>query len=161
MAEKERMAGLVFSRWCQVMLRFEKELYSNPDQDLDDLWWRLVRRYQGLERPAEAPRGSWASKIHIVTVPVYYHNYELGALYAAQLHASICRELYPGMDPASVTYLGDPRVGAHLRARVFGPGASLPWPEFVKTSTGEALSPVAFASRLAGPQPTGTGTARR
>jgi peptidyl-dipeptidase A len=112
MEEKERMAGLVFSRWCQVMLRFEKELYSNPDQDLDDLWWRLVRRYQDLERPAEAPRGSWASKIHIVTVPVYYHNYMLGALYAAQLHASICRES-PG-------WTGDrdysrPEVGAYLR----------------------------------------------
>jgi peptidyl-dipeptidase A len=160
MEEKERMAGLVFSRWCQVMLRFEKELYSNPDQDLDDLWWRLVRRYQGLERPADAPRGSWASKIHIVTVPVYYHNYELGALYAAQLHASICRELYPGRDPATVIYLGDPRVGAYLRARVFGPGASLPWQEFVKASTGEALSPAAFASRLESSQRGDTGTAR-
>jgi peptidyl-dipeptidase A len=156
MREKERMAGLVFSRWCQVMLRFEKELYSNPDQDLDDLWWRLVRRYQGLQRPAEAPRGSWASKIHIVTVPVYYHNYELGALYAAQLHASICRDLYPGQDPATVIYLGNPKVGAYLREKVFASGASVPWQEFVKASTGEALSPLAFARQFAGPERAGT-----
>ncbi|HEX7448499.1 MAG TPA: M2 family metallopeptidase, partial [Pirellulales bacterium] len=32
---------LIFSRWCQVMLRFEKELYGNPDQNLNDLWWTL------------------------------------------------------------------------------------------------------------------------
>ncbi len=150
MQEKERMAGLIFSRWSQVMLRFEKQLYANPDQDLDTLWWKLVERYQGLQRPAEAPRGAWASKIHIVTVPVYYHNYELGALYAAQLHAAICRKLYTGQDAATVIYVGNPEVGAYLRDKVFKPGASLPWQEFVKTSTGEPLSPRAFAAQFAG-----------
>jgi peptidyl-dipeptidase A len=150
MQEKERLAGLIFSRWCQVMLRFERELYANPDQDLDALWWKLVERYQGLQRPAEAPRGAWASKIHIVTVPVYYHNYELGALYAAQLHAAICRDLYPGQEPSSVIYLGNPRVGVYFKERVFASGASLPWQEFVKASTGEPLSPRAFAAQFAG-----------
>ena len=150
MQEKERMAGLIFSRWCQVMLRFEKELYANPDQDLDALWSKLVERYQGLQRPAEAPRGAWASKIHIVTWPVYYHNYELGALYASQLHAAICRDLYPGRDPATVVYVGNPRVGGYLKDKVFRTGASLPWQEFVKDSTGESLSPRAFAAQFAG-----------
>jgi peptidyl-dipeptidase A len=37
---------LIFSRWCQVMLRFEKELYSNPNQDLSKLWWDLVEKHQ-------------------------------------------------------------------------------------------------------------------
>jgi peptidyl-dipeptidase A len=156
MQEKERMAGLIFSRWSQVMLRFEKELYGNPDQDLDALWWKLVERYQGLRRPAEAPRGAWASKIHIVTVPVYYHNYELGALYAAQLHAAICRDLYAGQDTATVIYVGNPKVGAYLKEKVFRLGASLPWPEFVRASTGEALSPVAFAGQFAAPQRAGS-----
>ena len=36
---------LIFSRWCQVMLRFEKELYGNPNQDLNKLWWDLVEKY--------------------------------------------------------------------------------------------------------------------
>jgi peptidyl-dipeptidase A len=149
MQEKEQMAGLVFSRWSQVMLRFEKELYANPDQDLDALWWKLVERYQGLERPTEAPVGAWASKIHIVTVPVYYHNYQLGALFAAQLHAAVCRDLYPGQEPSSVIYLGNPRVGVYLKEKVFASGASLQWQEFVKASTGEPLSPRAFAGQFA------------
>ena len=156
MEEKERMAGLIFSRWSQVMLRFEKELYANPDQDLDALWWKLVERYQGLKRPAEAPRGAWASKIHIVTVPVYYYNYELGALYAAQLNAAICRELYPGQSPATVIYVDNPKVGAYLKAKIFASGASLPWQEFVKVSTGEPLSPQAFAAQFATPAGPGT-----
>ena len=149
MQEKEQMAGLVFSRWSQVMLRFEKELYANPDQDLDALWWKLVERYQGLDRPAEAPVGAWASKIHIVTVPVYYHNYQLGALFAAQLHAAVCRDLYPGQEPSTVIYLGNPRVGVYLKEKVFASGASLQWQEFVKVSTGEPLSPRAFAGQFA------------
>lgn len=150
MAEKLRAQALIFSRWCQVMLRFEKALYQNPDQDLDALWWSLVARYQGLKRPAEAPQGSWASKIHIVSAPVYYHNYCLGDLYASQLHAAIVAELYPGQDPATVVYVGNPKVGAFFKKRVFGPGASLPWKEFVRFSTGQELSPRAFARQFLG-----------
>ena len=33
---------LIFSRWCQVMLRFEKSMYEDPKQDLNALWWDLV-----------------------------------------------------------------------------------------------------------------------
>jgi len=151
MAERLRNEALLFSRWCQVMLRFEKALYANPDQDLDALWWGLVSRYQGLKRPPEAPAGGWASKIHIVSVPVYYHNYELGDLYASQLHAAICREIYPKGNPAAIIYFGNPRVGKFMKDRVFGPGASLPWQEFVTYSTGEPLSPKAFAAQFVGP----------
>lgn len=146
--EKRRLHALIFSRWCQVMLRFEKELYGRPDQDLDALWWRLVERYQGLRRPAEWPKGGWASKIHIATAPVYYHNYQLGDLYASQLHQAMCAALYPGQKPGKVAYVGDARVGAFLKEKVFASGASLPWPEFVKASTGQELSAKAFASQL-------------
>lgn len=148
LAEKLRAQALIFSRWCQVMLRFEKALYANPDQDLDALWWSLVERYQLLRRPAEAPPGSWASKIHIVSAPVYYHNYCLGELYASQLHAAIVRELYPDQDPATVVYVGNPKVGEYFKKKVFGPGASLRWDEFVRFSTGEELSARDFARQF-------------
>ncbi len=148
MAEKLTAQALIFSRWCQVMLRFEKELYANPDQDLDALWWSLVERYQGVKRPEEAPKGAWASKIHIVSAPVYYHNYCLGDLYASQLHAAIVHELYPGAEPGHVVYVGNPKVGEFFKKRVFGPGASLSWSKFVEFSTGAPLSPQAFAKQF-------------
>ena len=28
----QRNELLIFSRWCQVMLRFEKSMYENPDR---------------------------------------------------------------------------------------------------------------------------------
>ena len=47
---------LIFSRWCQVMLRFEKGMYENPDQDLNKLWWDLVEKYQMVQRARRAAR---------------------------------------------------------------------------------------------------------
>ena len=34
-AKSRRCRLLIFSRWCQVIFRFEKELYADPDQDLN------------------------------------------------------------------------------------------------------------------------------
>ena len=53
-ARMQRAKLLVFSRWCQVMFRFEKALYDHPDQDLNTLWWDLVERYQLVHRPGWA-----------------------------------------------------------------------------------------------------------
>ena len=46
-----RLEQLVFSRWVQVMYRFEKSMYNNPDQDLNQLWWTLVEKYQMIKKP--------------------------------------------------------------------------------------------------------------
>ena len=45
-----RLQMLVFSRWAQVMYRFEKSMYENPDQDLNELWWKMVEKYQMLDK---------------------------------------------------------------------------------------------------------------
>ncbi len=50
-AKMLRYQLLIFSRWCQVMLRFEKGMYENPEQDLNKLWWDMVEKYQLVQRP--------------------------------------------------------------------------------------------------------------
>src|SRR6185503_4573430 len=42
---------LVQTRWTLVMCHMERALYSDPEQDLDALWWDLVERYQSVRRP--------------------------------------------------------------------------------------------------------------
>ncbi|HPC84564.1 MAG TPA: M2 family metallopeptidase [Thermoanaerobaculaceae bacterium] len=148
MDEKLRTQELIFARWTQVMLRFEKGLYANPDQDLDALWWGLVEKYQRVPRPAEAPKGAWAAKIHIASVPVYYHNYQLGALFASQLEAAISARVLGGKPYEPAALVGNPKVGGFMREKVFAPGASLGWQEFVKQATGQELGPKAFAARF-------------
>lgn len=136
---------LIFSRWCQVMLRFEKGLYENPDQDLNKLWWDLVEKYQLLRRPEGRNAPDYASKIHIVAAPVYYHNYMMGELFASQVHHTVAREVYGGADPRTVAYVRNLKVGDFMKTKVIAPGQVLSWNELTKFATGEELNPKAFA----------------
>jgi peptidyl-dipeptidase A len=149
-ATASRYRLLVFSRWCQVMLRFEKGMYENPEQDLNKLWWDLVEKYQGLRRPEGRNAPDYAAKIHIVVAPVYYHNYMMGELFASQLHHAIARELYKGTAPEDVLYLGNKEVGAFLRKKVFAPGRTLRWNELTRFATGAPLNAKAFAADFQG-----------
>jgi len=125
---------LIFCRWSLVMLYFEKALYENPDADLRPLWWDMVGEYQLLRRPTErgGELGDWASKPHFVIAPVYYHNYQMGELYAAQLRAT-----FGTRDNAL--------LGRRLQERVFAPAARYAWQDFVVRSTGRPLSAEFFA----------------
>jgi peptidyl-dipeptidase A len=141
---------LIFSRWCQVMLRFEKGMYENPNQDLNKLWWDLVERYQDVRRPKGRNAPDYASKIHIVSAPVYYHNYQMGQLFASQVHQALARDIYKGADPDSVIYVGNKEVGAFMKKRVFEPGRKLSWNDLTRHATGDALSAKAFARDFRG-----------
>lgn len=139
---------LIFSRWAQVMFRFEKALYENPDQNLNALWWDLVEKYQMVRRPEGRDEPDFAAKIHVVTVPAYYHNYLMGELFAAQVHHALCREVLGGAEPRKAIYVGNPKAGEFLVKRVFAPGRTLSWQELCKFATGSALEPTAFAYEI-------------
>jgi peptidyl-dipeptidase A len=132
---QRRREQLIFCRWVIVMLNFEKALYENPDADLRTLWWDMVEKYQMIKRPADRNKADWASKPHFTIAPVYYHNYMLGELFAAQIRKSIGKQT--GTD-----------FGNEMKAKVFKPGASHKWQKFVEQATGEALSTKAFADEL-------------
>ncbi len=148
-AQMQRAKLLVFSRWCQVMFRFEKALYENPDQDLNTLWWDLVERYQMVHRPEGRNAPDYASKIHIVSAPAYYHNYLLGQLFADQVLHAIARDVLGGVDPSRANFVGKPAVGDYLKNRVFAPGRSLDWNALTRHATGEPLNARAFAAEIA------------
>jgi peptidyl-dipeptidase A len=141
---------LIFSRWCQVMLRFEKGMYEDPAQDLNKLWWDLVEKYQGLKRPAGRNAPDYGSKIHICSAPVYYHNYMMGQLFASQVHHALAKDVYANADPGTVIYVGDKKVGDFMKKKVFEPGKTLSWKDLTKHATGEPLSPKAFAQDFRG-----------
>jgi peptidyl-dipeptidase A len=148
-ASMRRNQLLIFSRWCQVMLRFEKGLYEDPRQDLNGLWWDLVEKYQGLHRPEGRNAPDFASKIHIVSAPAYYHNYMLGQLFACQVHRTIAREVLHAENWPSAFYVENSAVGRFMTEKVFAPGRSLSWNELTRHATGEPLSPQAFAEEFA------------
>lgn len=140
-AAAARRGLLVFNAWVQVMVRFERALYADPDADLGALWWKLVERYQGIEPPPGPRPYDWATKIHLALSPVYYHNYLLGQTMALQLEAAIARAL------GTTSPVADPEgTGRLVRERVHRPGARVAWDELVREATGEPLSAAAYAA---------------
>lgn len=148
--EMRRNQLLIFSRWCQVMLRFEKSMYENPGQDLNKLWWDLVEKYQAVRRPEGRDAPDYASKIHIVSAPCYYHNYMMGELFACQVHHTIARDILKTA-PAKASYVGRKEIGDYLKQKVFAPGRTLAWNALTEHATGQKLNAKAFAADFSNP----------
>lgn len=137
----QRLGKLIFCRWSEVAVHFERALYENPDQDLNKLWWDMVEKYQFVRRPEGRDEPDWASKIHFTSSPVYYHNYLLGELFGSQLrHAMVVQVLKKGRG-RDIAFVGYPELGAFLIAKVFYPGQKYTWQEMIKQATGEYLTP--------------------
>jgi peptidyl-dipeptidase A len=145
-----RLEQLVFSRWVQVMYRFEKSMYENPDQDLNTLWWDLVEKYQMLKRPEGRDKPDWASKIHVALYPAYYHNYMMGELLASQLFYHINDNILQTDDYRKETFKGEKEVGDYLIEKVFKSGNTMYWDEMIEKATGERLTPKYFAKQFVG-----------
>jgi peptidyl-dipeptidase A len=144
-----RLEQMVFSRWAQVMYRFEKSLYEDPDQDLNALWWKLVEKYQLVKKPEGRNAPDWASKIHIATSPCYYHNYLLGELLASQLHYYIVKNCIKSDSMQNQSYFSNKQVGKFLIQKVFIPGSLMPWNEMIEKATGEKLTAKYYSEQFA------------
>jgi len=147
--QESRLDKLIFARWSLVMVHFERALYADPEQDLQALWWKLVKRFQGLEPPESMEgRADWATKIHVVIVPAYYHNYLLGRMFAAQLRSRLAEVVPAAVQGGQLSMSGHPEVGRFLQEQVFAPGLRYRWDDLVKRATGAPLGAKAFASTL-------------
>ena len=143
-----RLQQLVFSRWSQVVYRFEKSMYENPDQDLNKLWWDLVEKYQMLKKPGGRNEPDWASKIHIASYPCYYHNYLLGELLASQISYYIAGHVLNNPDPKNESYFNKKEVGKYLIDKIFSVGDKYSWNDMIEKATGEKLTAKYYAKQF-------------
>ena len=143
-----RFQQVLFARWALVMYSFEKQLYADPDQDLNNLWWQLVEKYQLIKRPPGPVDAGWASKLHFTSAPCYYHNYMMGELLASQLHNHVVRKVFKLESDRDVSYVGEKILGDYLRKKVLGPGALYRWNDMIKRATGEPLTPKYFVEQF-------------
>jgi peptidyl-dipeptidase A len=145
LAAQETASLLAFVRWCLTIIHFERQFYSDPEQDLNRLWWDLEERYQGIPRPAGRDAPDWAAKIHVATAPVYYQKYLLGRLFSAQLTGKMDAE-FGGW------WQGRPGSGTYIKNELFLPGARFAWAELVARVTGQALGVESLAQAVAWPR---------
>jgi len=122
----------ITTRWVIAFVFFEKELYRNPDGDLNNLWYDIVHELQYIDLPERRTFPDWASKIHFGFAPVYYHNYLFGEILASQFSHYIKANI-------SNSFV-DREIGNFFVEKVFKPGATMPWDELVEFATGEPLS---------------------
>lgn len=140
---RSRVDRLVFTRWALVMYRFEKALYEDPNcEDLNTLWWDLIEEIQLVGRPPGRHEPDWAAKLHVALAPVYYHNYVLGYLTAAQLRHYLEEQVVDG--PFFMSEL----AGRYLLEAFFSQGARDNWEDTILRATGEKLNPDYFVKSL-------------
>ncbi len=143
-----RFQQILFVRWASVMYQFEKQLYADPNQDLNNLWWDLVEKYQFVNRPPGPADAGWASKLHFTTAPCYYHNYMLGELLASQFQHTVLRDVLKLDFNQAHSFCNDKRIGRYFREEVLAPGAKYHWNEMIKRATGETLTPKYFVEQF-------------
>ncbi|HYF40541.1 MAG TPA: M2 family metallopeptidase, partial [Gemmatimonadales bacterium] len=134
-----------------TMTRFEHALYAEnlPADQFNARWWELARKYQGIVPPG--PRGErWAdalTKTHINDDPAQYYDYALSYALLFQLHDHIARRILR-QDPHDTDYYGNREVGDFLK-RLMAPGASRPWRDVLKETTGRELDGKAMVEYFA------------
>ncbi|MBI5273325.1 MAG: M2 family metallopeptidase [Chlamydiia bacterium] len=133
---------LIFSRWVLVMTAFEKELYHNPSQDLNILWWHLVEKYQKIHAPkGREGKADWAAKYHIGLAPVYYFSYLLGEMFASAIQEAVYRH-------TGCQKFATEKTGQFLQQALFSPGNRMSWSDLVEHVTGRPLNPEAWVKEF-------------
>jgi peptidyl-dipeptidase A len=146
--EKESLQRqqLIFSRWVVVMTYFERELYRNPQQDLNKLWWETVQRYQKIRSPQPRKgKQDWAAKYHLGLAPVYYYSYLMGEMLASAIEQALIKET------GSAT-LASEKAGRYLQQKLFSPGNCMKWSTLIQQMLQEPLTAAAWLEQFATPR---------
>ena len=113
---------LVFLRKILRNIQFEKQIYENPDQDFNELWWNLNEKYLLYPTREEDRSPEWISNQHIINASGGYLYYLFAFAISAQLEA----------------YFPDDIIGPLRGFMRYGDAMS--WNDLLKKSTGEELN---------------------
>lgn len=131
-----RRRQLIFSRWVLVMTYFERELYRDPEQNLQKLWWETVERFQKIRCEGSEHGFDFAAKFHIGLAPVYYFSYLLG-----EVLASVIEERHKDFAAKE--------TGQFLTGKLFSPGNRMKWDQLIVEMTGNPLEGRAWVRQFA------------
>jgi peptidyl-dipeptidase A len=134
-----------------TMTHFEHDLYSDslPANQFNADWWQYAKQYQGIVPPTTRNEeyADAATKTHINDDPAQYYDYALSSALLFQLHEHIAKDILH-QDPHNTDYYGNKAVGDFLKA-LMKPGASRPWREVLKETTGRPLDAQAMVEYFA------------
>jgi peptidyl-dipeptidase A len=124
--------GYLVDQWRWKV--FSGEIGPN---DYNKAWWDLRLKYQGVSPPAPRSEADFdpGAKYH-VAANVPYARYFLAAILQFQFHRALCREAGFGGPLYRCSIYGNKKAGERLK-QMLAMGLSRPWPEALKTLTGE------------------------
>jgi primosomal protein N'' len=132
---KDLKKSLALQQWNNLVPRMrdmirviqvERELYKNPEQDLDKLYdkwrsWQLQRSHYN------SYPGSWAGKNHYAVMPAYCHTYLFAQTWGAQVDAAMQRKHGNFLSPTAWKEL----------EKILSEGKMLSWKEQMRLLTAD------------------------
>lgn len=136
-------------RWRLLLYNFEKQMYADPDRDLNILWYALVREYFLIDIGQDADcKSAWASDPYFVLAACDVSNHLIGELWAAQVVDYLCLLDCRLNDRCSFNIVGNKSAGKYFEKYVFALGAGLNWEELTRKATQSPLSIHAFVEQF-------------
>jgi len=122
-------------------MRIELAAYSGSSRDAGERERQLTEEVRLLEFPEEE-LPHWEANTWYTSYPVYWQNYILSGLIAAQVHETLTERF--GENASS-----NPEVADCLKENFYAPGNSIPWTQRIVRGTGRSLRPDAYSRILA------------
>lgn len=126
-------------RTALLYINFEKQMYVNPNQDLNLLWHNLAKKYL-YRNTRPVLKNLWANIPHFLSSPGYYQNYLRAYLMTPQIYEAARKEL------GNLTE--NPETAEFFRSKLFRLGKSLEEDDLIKKFTGKPLSTDAFCREI-------------
>ncbi len=140
---REALDYIVHIPWgAGVMTHFEDELYAKnlPPDQLNNEWWSLVKKYQGIVPPSVRGENfcDAATKTHIVNDAAQYYDYSISNVLLFMFHKHIAEDILK-QDPHNTNYWGSKATGEFLHS-LMETGATEDWRVHLKKHLGSDMS---------------------
>ncbi len=135
MTHKEDEASFVAK--SLLIIDFEREIYTNPEQNPAELWQNLSKKYLNRENEQD---NEWASIPHYLSHPAYYQNYFRANLMKVQIY----NYLKSVLGNITENY----KSAEFMDKNIFRYGASIEEYELIKQLTGNEFSASYFCEEL-------------
>ena len=120
-----------------LIIDFEREIYTNPEQNPAELWQNLSKKYLNRENEQD---NEWASIPHYLSHPAYYQNYFRANLMKVQIYNYLKSVL------GNITE--NNKSAEFMDKNIFRYGASIEEYELIKQLTGSEFSASYFCEEL-------------
>ena len=128
-----------------VLAEFERQIYSDSDQNLSNLWYELNQKYLGIHPPEEVCEADWAYNNYITSLSCTIQNSLLAEVFAAQLKNTIEKK---SLHDANSNYQNNLDFGLFMISNLYKYGNVVPWEQLIEKATGEKLNSSYFINSL-------------